>query len=127
MVTPQYPRPGDIYHLNLSPSGGSEQAGKHYALVVSAGKFNKASGMPFFAPITPVGNKFKALGIGVNLTGAGTSVTGTIQVDQIKALDWRKRGGTPTGEKVPDYIMDEVLTKFGLLFGLYLPEDEEEE
>lgn len=109
----------------MTPSAGHEQAGKHYALVVSAGNFNRKSGMPFMAPITTVANQSKALGFAVNLTGAGTGVTGTIQVDQIKPFDWKARGGKPTGERVPQSIMDEVLTKFGLLFGLYLPEDDE--
>lgn len=80
--------------------------------------------MPFMAPITTIGNKSKSLGFAVNLTGTGSSITGTIQVDQTKPFDWRERGGRPTGERVPDHILLEVLQKFGLIFGLYLAEDD---
>jgi hypothetical protein len=54
-------------------------------------------------------------GFAVNLSGAGTSVTGVVQVDQLTALDMGARRGKSTNERVPDFIMDEVLEIIGTL------------
>ena len=57
----------------------------------------------------------------IQLTGAGTAVTGVIQIDQVKSMDWRERGGESSGDKVSDELLAEVLGKFGAIFGLQLP------
>jgi mRNA-degrading endonuclease toxin of MazEF toxin-antitoxin module len=54
-------------------------------------------------------------GFAVNLSGAGTGVTGVIQVDQLTALDMLARKGRPSGEKVPDFIMEDVLAKIATI------------
>lgn len=111
------PGAGDIYHVDFDPSAGREQAGPHFAVVVSDREYNAMTGLPFAAPVTTVGNASRLHGFAVNLSGAGLHTTGVIQVDQIKPVDLLARGGRPTGEKLPDYLLDEVLDRFGTIFG----------
>jgi mRNA interferase MazF/mRNA interferase ChpB len=126
LVKPQFPGPGEIWWLDMQPAAGKEQKGRHAALVLSAWQFNRATGFAFFAPITTKGNASRGSGFAVNLTGSGTSVTGVIQVDQVKSMDWRERGGERSKDKVPPAILEEVLERFGPIFGLAIAEDEPE-
>ena len=103
---------GEIWHVDLSPSAGREQRGPHYVLIVSPASFNRG-GVPLACPITTVGRASRMRGFAVNLQGAGTAVTGVVQVDQVRATDIVARRGRATGEVVPDFIMDDVLAKLG--------------
>lgn len=105
---------GEIWHCDLSPAAGREQKGAHYVLIISPRGFNRG-GVPLVCPITTVGNSSRMRGFAVNLQGAGTGVTGVIQVDQLTALDMMARKGKFSGDVVPDFIMQEVLVKIGLI------------
>jgi mRNA-degrading endonuclease toxin of MazEF toxin-antitoxin module len=105
---------GEIWHCDLSPAAGREQRGPHYVLIISPRAFNKG-GVPLVCPITTVGNSSRMRGFAVNLSGTGTGVTGVIQVDQLTALDMMARKGKPTDDKVPDYVLDEVLGKIATI------------
>lgn len=115
MVRKQLPERGDIYHLDLRPSSGREQTGKHYVLILTRRDYN-ATHLPYVAPITTIGNASRAGGTYVSLAGAGTSITGIIQLDQMKAVDLVARNGTRSGETVPGYIMDDVLARLAAIF-----------
>ena len=117
LVKKQIASRGDVYHLNFTPSAGREQRGPHYGVIISPRGYNGVSAMPFVAPITTVGNASRMGGFAVSLTGTGLRVTGVVQVDQVKPLDLAARGATPTGEQVPDYIMDEILARLEAVFG----------
>ena len=121
MVKPQIPQPGEIWWHDLHPSAGKEQRGRHAGLVLSARQFNYVTGFAYLAPITTVGRASRTSGLAVQLTGAGTAVTGVIQIDQVKSMDWRERGGESSGDKVPDELLADVLGRFGAIFGLQLP------
>src|SRR3712207_3134329 len=99
---------GEIWHVDLSPTKGHEQTGKHFVFIVSPSEFNKVTRMPIVAPITTVGNASRSAGFAVNLQGTGTQTTGVIQCDQVRALDMRARGAKKI-EMAPDFIIDEVL------------------
>jgi len=114
-VRKQIPERGEIWHLNLDPASGREQRGRHYALVLSTRDYN-ATHLVYAAPITTVGNASRFGGTYVSLSGAGTSVTGVIQLDQVKAIDLVARGAQRSGESVPDDIMDDVLARFTAIF-----------
>ena len=105
---------GEIWHVDLTPAAGREQRGRHYVLIVSPRAFNKG-GVPLVCPITTVGNASRMRGFAVNLQGAGTGVTGVVQVDQLRALDMAARNGKASGESVPDFVMDEVLARLAVL------------
>jgi mRNA-degrading endonuclease toxin of MazEF toxin-antitoxin module len=117
VVRKQVPERGEIFHIDLDPSAGREQRGPHYAVIVSGRDYNAVSGMPFVAPVTTVGNASRMAGFAVTLSGSGASITGVIQVDQIKPVDLAARSAKAKGEKIADYVMDEVLDRFAAIFG----------
>jgi mRNA-degrading endonuclease toxin of MazEF toxin-antitoxin module len=111
--------------MNMSPSAGKEQRGQHPALCLSAYAFNRATGFAFFAPITTVGNAARGHGFAITLQGAGTEVTGVVQVDQVRSFDWRDRGGKRSRDVVPPEILIDVLERFAPIFGLGLLQPDE--
>ena len=104
---------GDIYHVDLNPIQGREQAGPRYVLIVSPKAFN-ILGTPLVCPITQGGDFARRTGYAVSLTGAGTQTQGVILCNQARVLDLQARKGRFV-EKVPGFIMDEVLAKLATL------------
>jgi mRNA interferase MazF/mRNA interferase ChpB len=109
----------------MHPSAGREQRGRHAGLILSAWKFNHATGFAFIAPITIVGNASRGSNFAVSLSGAGTSVTGVVQIDQVKSMDWRNRHAERSGDTLPDAITMDVLERFAPIFGLGVLERDE--
>ena len=104
---------GDIVHVNLDPIEGREQAGARYALVVSTKSFN-VLGTPLICPITQGGNFARHAGFAVSLSGACTRTQGVVLCNQPRVLDLQARNARFI-EKVPDFIMDEVLSKLSAI------------
>ncbi len=100
---------GDVYHVDLSPTEGREQSGARYVLIVSPRAFN-ILGTPFVCPITQGGHFARHAGFAVSLSGAGTQTQGVILCNQARALDLQARKARFV-EKVPGFIIDEVLAK----------------
>lgn len=105
---------GDIWYVDLNPIQGREQANPRYVLVLTPRNFNQL-GTPIVAPITTVGNLAREKGFAVSLSGAGTKATGVILCNQIRALDLKARNAR-FSEKVPKFIVDEVLARVQPLF-----------
>ena len=105
---------GDIWHVDLNPAQGREQASPRYVLIVTPREFNQL-GAPIVVPITAGGNFARMRGFAVSLSGAGTQATGVILCHQLRALDLRARNAK-FSEKAPDFIVDEVLAKVTALF-----------
>jgi mRNA interferase MazF/mRNA interferase ChpB len=106
----------------MHPSAGREKRGRHAGLIISASKFNYATGFAFIAPITTVGNASRGSNFAIPLAGTGTGVTGVVQVDQVKSIDWRNRNAEKSVDTIPDEILTEVLERFAPIFGLGLLE-----
>jgi mRNA-degrading endonuclease toxin of MazEF toxin-antitoxin module len=104
---------GEVYHVNLNPVQGREQAGPRYVLIVSPRAFN-ALGTPLVCPITQGGSFARYAGFAVSLSGAGTQTQGVVLCNQPRVLDLQARGARFV-ERVPDFIMDEVLAKLSTL------------
>jgi mRNA-degrading endonuclease toxin of MazEF toxin-antitoxin module len=104
---------GDVYHVDLNPTHGREQAGARYVLVVSSKIFN-ALGTPLVCPITQGGNFARNAGFAVSMSGAGTLTQGVVLCNQPRVLDLQARKARFI-EKVPDFIIDEVLAKLSTL------------
>ncbi len=104
---------GDIYHVDLDPTKGKEQQGARYVLIVSPREFNRG-GTSLVCPITQGGNYARNMGFAVSLSGAGTNVRGVILCSQPRIIDIAARGGRFC-EKVPEYIVDEVMAKLQTL------------
>ena len=105
---------GDIWHADLEPTRGREQAKARYVLILSPRSFNQM-GTPLIAPISSGGEFARAKGWAVSLSGAGTNATGVVLCHQIRTIDLQARGGRFV-EKAPSYVVDEVLARISTLF-----------
>lgn len=103
---------GDIFHIDLDPIKGREQAGKRYVMVVSHSAFNTATGVPLICPITQGGGFARGQGFTVPL--AGTDTQGVVLCHQPRVMDFAARGAKYK-ESAPDFIIDEVLAKVATL------------
>jgi mRNA-degrading endonuclease toxin of MazEF toxin-antitoxin module len=106
---------GDIFHVDLNPIKGHEQAGRRFVLIVSATAFNMATKLPVVCPITGGGGFVRNAGFAVSLSGAGTETTGVIRCDQPRVLDLVARNARKV-EVVPDFIIEEVLARLVPIF-----------
>jgi mRNA interferase ChpB len=104
---------GDIYHVDLNPAKGREQAGRRYVLIVSPREFNRF-GTPLVCPITQGGNFARDRGFAVSLSGTGTNAQGVVLCNQPRVLDLQSRGASFV-EKVPPVIIDEVIARLQAL------------
>jgi mRNA-degrading endonuclease toxin of MazEF toxin-antitoxin module len=104
---------GDIYHVDLNPTKGREQAGPRYVLIVSPREFNRL-GTPLVCPITQGGNFARDRGFAVSLSGTGTNAQGVVLCNQSRALDLQGRGAAFV-EKVPTVIVEEVIARLQTL------------
>lgn len=105
---------GDIYHVNLNPIAGREQAGARYVLVTTTRAFN-ALGTPVVVPVTLGGNFARHKGFAVSLGGLGTLTQGVVLCHQPRALDLNARNATFI-EKLPPEVVDDVMAKLVTLF-----------
>lgn len=104
---PEYvPERGDAVWLNFNPQTGHEQAGHRPALVLSPASYNKKVGLALLCPIT---SQVKGYPFEVSLPDSA-SVTGVVLADQIKSLDWRRRGAEQI-EQLPEATTWEVISK----------------
>lgn len=97
---------GEIYHLDLDPTKGREQAGKRFVFVLSPADDDLAIVLPISQGITLARNQ----GFAVTLMGAGTRTQGVIICNQPRAVALRARGAKRI-ETAPDLIVDEVLIR----------------
>ena len=100
---------GDIYHVDLNPTKGREQAGPRYVLIVSPREFNRL-GTPLVCPITQGGNLARDKGFAVSLSGVGTRTQGVVLCNQPRVLDLQTRSANFV-EKAPQAIVDEVIAR----------------
>jgi mRNA-degrading endonuclease toxin of MazEF toxin-antitoxin module len=105
---------GDIWHVDLNPTKGREQANPRYVLILTTREFNQL-GTPIVTPITSGGDFARMRGFTVSLTGAGTNASGVVLCHQVRALDMKARSAR-FSEKAPDFIVDEILAKVTSLF-----------
>jgi mRNA interferase MazF len=82
------PDTGDIIWLDFDPQTGHEQAGHRPAVVLSPAAYNGRIGLLICCPVT---TKIKGYPFEVPLSGSPPSV---VLADQVKSLDWRRRGAT---------------------------------
>lgn len=111
--TPLSVRRGDIYHVDLNPTAGREQAGARFVLVVSPSEFNTL-GTQLVCPITQGGNFARHAGFAVPLNGTGTRTGGVVLCNQCRVIDLQARKGTFV-ERVPEFIVDEVRERLATL------------
>ena len=86
-------------------------------LIVSPKPFN-ILGIPLVCPITQGGNFARHAGFAVPLSGAGTETQGVVLCNQSRVLDLQARKARFV-ERVPEFIIDEVLAKLIAARSLY--------
>ncbi len=101
---------GDIVWLQFDPQKGHEQAGRRPALVVSPGSYNRRRGLALFCPIT---SRVRGYPFEVLLPD-GLAVSGVVQADQVKSLDWKAREAQKIC-RAPQEVVSEVLVKLEVL------------
>ena len=106
---------GDIYRVCLDPVQGREQQGTRPIFVVSSDRFNAVTQTQVVLPISNGAGFARDNGFAVTLMGAGLETTGVVRCDQPRTLDLAARNGKFC-EKVPDFIIQEVLDKVEALF-----------
>ena len=104
---------GDIYHVDLNPVQGREQAGSRFVMIVSPAAFN-VLGTPLVCPITQGGNFARHAGFAVSLSGAGTRTAVVILCNSARVLDLQARKAGFI-EKVPAFMLEEVLARLATL------------
>ena len=114
MVARAYvPERGEVVWLSFSPQAGREQAGRRPALVLSAARYNRRTGLALVCPIT---SRVKGYPFEVALPDTGEVGGGVVLVDQLRSLDWRARRAQAAGA-VPPAVMNEVVAKLRPLLG----------
>lgn len=84
---------GDIIEVDFNPTRGHEPANTRPALVVSSFDFNMSTSMTLVCPIT---NRIKPFPLHEELP-ADAPVTGSVVIEQVRALDLSARGATLIG------------------------------
>ena len=110
MVSAYVPSRGDVVWLDFDPQAGHEQAGRRPALVLSQQRYNRATGLGLFCPIT---SKIKGYPFEVPIHGE-VRVDGVILADQVRNLDWRRRRAELI-ETAPAEVVDDVVERFSTL------------
>lgn len=104
------PKRGEIYHLDLNPVRGKEQAGRRFVYLLSPADENLAIVLPISTGITLA----RSQGFAVTLMGAGTKTAGVIICNQPRTVALRERGAKRI-ERVPEIITQEVLLRIAPL------------
>jgi mRNA interferase MazF len=113
MVNKKYvPERGDIVWLDFNPQTGHEQKGKRPAIVISPKKYNEKVNLGLFCPIT---SKEKNYPFEVKI--GNEKIAGVVLSDQIKNLDWTKRG-IEYITRAADEEINEIVDKLNVLINL---------
>ena len=99
------PERGDLVWTNFDPAAGHEQMGKRPALVLSPTSFNKKIGLAMVAPITS-----RVRGHGFEVALDGKKIKGVVLCQQVKMIDFRKRG-IRFAETAPKNVISDALAK----------------
>jgi len=111
---PKYePDRGDIIHIDFDPQAGHEEAGPHYALVLSPKIYNAPTHLALMCPIT---TEIKGYPFEVQFDPK-FQIHGVVLADQVKNLDWVARGAVYKCH-APQVVMSEVMAKVKSILGL---------
>jgi mRNA interferase MazF len=110
MVSNEYvPERGDIVWLNFNPQTGHEQKGKRPAIVISPKEYNEKVNLGLFCPITSTEKKYP-----FEVKVKDEKIDGVVLSDQIKSLDWTKRGIKYIA-RATDEEVNEIISKLNVL------------
>ena len=107
------PERGEIWHVDLDPTKGTEQRGARLVFVVSPGAFNQG-GMTLVCPITQGGAVARYAGFAVTLMGSGTDTQGVVACNHARTIDIRARRAV-FKERAPDAVTTDVIARLQTL------------
>ena len=107
------PNADDIIWLDFLQMVANEQSGRRPALVLSPRAFNELTGRCIACPIT---QRDRDWSFQVSLP-QGLSITGVVQVDQLRSLSWEQRGSRFICT-APTDVLDEVRARLRPLLSL---------
>ena len=107
------PDRGEIWHVDLDPSRGSEQRGARFVFVISPKAFN-AGGLALVCPVMQGGTAPRYGGFAVTLMGTGCDTQGIIACNHSRTLDLRARKDE-FKERAPAVVTSEVIARLQTL------------
>lgn len=110
MTSSYVPNSGDMVWINFTPQAGHEQAGYRPAVVLSPFEYNKKTGLMICCPMT---TQVKGYPFEVAIAG---KETGIVLADQVKSLDWQKRGVKYKG-KIAHSELERIRSMIKMLVG----------
>lgn len=110
MVRSYVPDAGHVVWINFDPQIEREQAGHRPAVVLSPASYNEKTSMMVCCPMT---TQIKQYPFEVGIAGPAPSV---VLADQVKSLDWRKRGARRKG-LISAKELSEIRAKLKALIG----------
>lgn len=106
---------GDLWHVDLSPTRGHEQAGARPCLVLSVDEFNNGpGGLVFIAPLT---TKDRGIPFHVSVDPTEVKKTSFIRCDSLRSVS-RERLLRKLGS-VSEETLCQVEDRIRILLGLY--------
>ncbi len=121
------PRHGDIVWINFNPQVGHEQAKERPALVLSEELYNRRLWLAIMCPITTSRKPYRVdldvpIPAGVKIRNRNNTevfeLTGVIQADHVKSLDWWERRARYAGD-MPNATVVQVLQILGKLVKIW--------
>ena len=100
------PDAGDVIWVDLDPTVGHEEAGKHPALVLSPSSYNQKTSLVIACAMT---SKKKGYPFEVEMPDGGVVLS-----DQVRFLDWKFRNAQPK-DTAPDEVVKQVRVLIGTL------------
>ncbi len=109
------PRRGDIVWINFDPQAGHEQANERPALVLSDEQYNRRLRLAIMCPITTCQAPYRRdLDVSIppevtirNKNSIGfIKLTGVVQADHIKSLDWFERAARYAGDMPNETLLE---------------------
>lgn len=107
------PDRGEIWHVDLDPTKGTEQRGARFVFVVSPKAFNQG-GLTLVCPITQGGTVARHAGFAVTLMGSGTDTQGVVACNHARTIDMRARRCV-FKERAPEAVAVDVIARLQTL------------
>ena len=104
-----FPERGDIWHIDLDPTKGSEQRGSRPVIVLSPFPFNRL-GLVLVCPVSQGADYAREKGFAVPLMGCGSETQGVVLCHQLRTVDYRSRNAHFI-ESLPNDITAEIIAR----------------
>lgn len=107
------PDRGEIWHVDLDPTKGTEQRGARFVFVVSPKAFN-LGGLTLVFPITQGDAIARHAGFAVTLMGSGSDTQSVVACNHARTIDLKARRGA-FKERAPDTVTADVVARLQTL------------